>query len=389
VGFYSAFSLQLPSLFPIVETHPDPDSIQDLRILNPWPELAAAAAKLKDLDSLDDHQHDHVPYLLLLLHYLEKWKESHGGSPPTGYKEKTEFRDLIRAGARTNNPQGGEENFDEAVAAVLKNVNPWTLSGSLRETFEMDQCAHITPTSDSFWIIASAVKSFYASHGVLPLPGSLPDMKARSADYISLQNIYKAKARKDLAEVVANVRSTETRFNGSSQSPPISEKEIETFCKNAAHIKVIRGRGIPRLRPDATHTIKVIRNSLENPDSLIPIFIALQALDALVTEYQETKLSPSSPPFPDDPTHWSVTLSNLLALLSTTDNALDDDTLSRIEMAVEEVKRAGGGELHNISSLTGGLVAQEALKVLTRQYVPLDNTCVFDGVGAKTEMFRL
>jgi amyloid beta precursor protein binding protein 1 len=29
------------------------------------------------------------------------------------------------------------------------------------------------------------------------------------------------------------------------------------------------------------------------------------------------------------------------------------------------------------------MVAQEAIKVITRQYVPVDNTCVFDGIRAK------
>lgn len=51
--------------------------------------------------------------------------------------------------------------------------------------------------------------------------------------------------------------------------------------------------------------------------------------------------------------------------------------------------RAGGSELHNIASLTGGLIAQEVIKVITRQYVPVDNTCVFDGVASRTCVLRL
>lgn len=100
VGFYSTFSLQLPAEFPIVETHPDPETTQDLRLLNPWPELIEAGARINNLDSLDDHQHGHVPYILLLLHYLEKWKASHDGNVPSNYKEKTEFRELVKASAR-------------------------------------------------------------------------------------------------------------------------------------------------------------------------------------------------------------------------------------------------------------------------------------------------
>lgn len=137
VGFYSHFSVQLPDAFPIVDTHPDPASTQDLRLLQPWPELTSfMGEKTKDLDSMSDHHHGHVPYLLLLLHFLEDWKASHGGNPPGDYKEKKEFKALIESKARTNNPEGGEENFDEAAAAVLKSLNKPSLPTGLHEIFD-------------------------------------------------------------------------------------------------------------------------------------------------------------------------------------------------------------------------------------------------------------
>ncbi|KAL1960404.1 hypothetical protein VTO42DRAFT_7703 [Malbranchea cinnamomea] len=384
VGFYAAVSIQMPSVFPIVETHPSPESTQDLRLTNPWPELAATVKKIENLDTLDDHQHGHVPYLLLLLYYLKKWKQTHGGNLPKTYQEKSEFRDLVRSGARTNNPEGGEENFDEAVAAVLKSINPWSLSSGLRDIFNMEQCTNLTPESNNFWIIAFAVKKFYDTHGVLPLPGSLPDMKAQSADYIWLQNIYKSKARVDAAEVEATVRATEAQLNRGTQVP---RKEIEVFCKNAAHIKVIKGRDIPFFQGENTdpHVINAVRANLANhPEPLVQIFIALKVLDRLVSEYQNADPKPSSSPL-DVPENWTRVLSQIVP-----DSVLEpEEARERIEAAMAEVRRAGTAELHNISSLAGGVAAQEALKLLTRQYVPLDNTFIFDGVGSKGDMFRL
>lgn len=145
VGFYSHFSLYLPPAFPIVDTHPDPTSTTDLRLLSPWPELVSfAEEKTRDLDQMSDHEHGHVPYLLLLLHYLEEWKKTHEGRAPENYREKTEFRETVRAGARTNNAEGGEENFDEAVAAVLKTLNPPTASSAVRAVFAADECKNLT-----------------------------------------------------------------------------------------------------------------------------------------------------------------------------------------------------------------------------------------------------
>ncbi|CAI7634036.1 unnamed protein product [Penicillium glandicola] len=387
VGFFSTFSVQLPAEFPIVETHPDPESTQDLRLLNPWPELVSAAANLDNLDTLDDHQHGHVPYILLLLHFVEQWKQSHEGNAPSNYKEKTEFREFVRSQTRTSNPEGGEENFDEAVSAVLKTISPFSLRSSIREIFEMTQCQQLSASSQDFWVIASAIKTFYASHGVLPLPGSLPDMKAQSADYVSLQNIYKAKARQDVEEVTRTVRQLESQLQ--RQTPTIPDRDIEVFCKNAAHIKVVLGRDIPQISIDsAASTLKTIRNELNVPDSLIPIFIATQILDSVVDEIQSSGREEESSV--DDDGLWNSHTERILALLTAADgSAVCQEARAQIARAIKELRRAEGGELHNISSLTGGLVAQEALKVITRQYGPLDNTCVFDGARSKSEMYRL
>lgn len=141
VGFYSYFSLQLPETFPIVDTHPDPASTQDLRLLDPWPELLEfVRSKTDNLETLSDHDHGHIPYLLLLLHYLDGWKIFHNGKPPADYKEKKEFKSLVEKGARTDNAEGGEENFDEAAAAVLKSLNPPSLPSGLRDVFDHEDC---------------------------------------------------------------------------------------------------------------------------------------------------------------------------------------------------------------------------------------------------------
>lgn len=61
-------------------------------------------------------------------------------------------------------------------------------------------------------------------------------MKAQSAVYIQLQTIYKNKARKDAAEVLATVRE----LPGGKDIDPA---EVELFCKNAAFIKLINATG--------------------------------------------------------------------------------------------------------------------------------------------------
>jgi NEDD8-activating enzyme E1 regulatory subunit len=350
-GFYSCFSVQLPSTYPIIDTHPDPDSTQDLRLLSPWPELLAEAKALGDLDELEDHDHGHVPYILILLYYLEKWKEENEGRTPGTFKEKTQFRDMVKAGARTKHAEGGEENFDKAAGAVLKTIAPSSIKPGCRELFEMEQCDNLAPNSPSFWLIASAIKSFYNTHKFLPVPGSLPDMKAKSADYIKLQNVYKSRARQDIAEVTWAVRAAEKDLKRKSVIP---EAEIEAFCKNAAHVKVLRGGLLPQLLIEGgdERTGQRVSTELQNPDSLLPILLAFESSGPGIIRSDKIDVQAAN-------------------------------------CAFEEVNRVGGRELHNISSLTGGMVAQEAIKILTRQYVPVDNICIFDGIKGSTVALKL
>lgn len=247
-GFYSYFRIMLPGSFPIVDTHPDSTATTDLRLLTPWEELSTFVANLtKNLDEQPAHEHGHIPYVALLLHFLAKWKDEHGSYPST-YKDKTTFRKLVSDATRTDNPEGGEENFEEAVAAVLKTISSPTLSSAVKEVFDYKPNEVHTPqptlqdpltvwqmeSKSSFWIIAAAIKQFYEKHKELPLPGSVPDMKAQSTIYVQLQNIYKTKARQDVAEVLETVRSH-------PGGKDVDVAEVESFCKNAAFIKLIHG----------------------------------------------------------------------------------------------------------------------------------------------------
>jgi len=138
-GFYSYFRVRLPGAFPIVDTHPDETATTDLRLLSPWPELETFAKSMtSDIDKLNNHDHGHIPYVVILLHYLDQWRKTHDGTYPTTYKDKIAFRQMVSEGARRDNAEGGEENFDEAVAAVLKNVTQPSLPSSLKKVFDYE-----------------------------------------------------------------------------------------------------------------------------------------------------------------------------------------------------------------------------------------------------------
>ena len=145
-GFYSYFRIHLPGAFPIVDTHPDATASTDLRLLAPWPELSDFARGMTgNIDSMNDHDHGHLPYIVILLHYLDRWREAHDGKNPSTYKEKMDFRQIVSDATRRNNPEGGEENFEEAVAAVVRNIVPPSLPSSLGAVFKYRQDHPVSP----------------------------------------------------------------------------------------------------------------------------------------------------------------------------------------------------------------------------------------------------
>ena len=192
-------------------------------------------------------------------------------------------------------------------------------------------------------------------------------MKAESDVYVKLQSIYKAKARKDAAEVLEIVRVNPAGKN-------IEKVEVDAFCKNAAFIKLIRAsESVSNLQKLASkflfHAYAVSSNAfIENElyeGSLLPIYLALSATSHFDLASKSDILSDIESKLP-----------------GTSEN-------EQIVEAATEVARAKGGELHNISSLTGGMVAQEVIKIITKQYIPVDNLCVFDGIKSKAQIFRL
>lgn len=273
-GLLSYFRISLPGSFPVVDTHPEATATTDLRLLSPWPELQTFAREMtKDIDSMDNHDHGHLPYVVILLHFLEKWKVTHGDYPKK-YSEKTQFRTMVADATRA----GGEENFEEAVAAVLKTVVSPGIPSDLKEVFNHH---HDDPVSlgsaskkhhqivganvrfqieqkASFWIIVDAVKTFYQKHSCLPLPGNVPDMKAQSNVYIQLQNLYKSKAREDVEEVLQTVQQAP---GGKDVDP----EEVKLFCKNAAFVKLINAGTV-----DADRLAKITGKSQRAFDRHVP-----------------------------------------------------------------------------------------------------------------------
>lgn len=82
-------------------------------------------------------------------------------------------------------------------------------------------------------------------------------MKASTGSYVSLQNVYKAKAKADLNAVGRHLRETLVRVGLDEDA--VGEDELADFVKNAAFLKVIAGRSLRQEREETDFNREAIR----------------------------------------------------------------------------------------------------------------------------------
>lgn len=127
----------------VVETHPD-NEMPDLRLDRPFDGLKKHIDSI-NLDEMSFKDHCHIPYLIILYKYLEKWISMHGALPKT-YKEKQQLRDMIKNGMRRDkhDSSNSEENFEEAMKAVNKCVRVSDIPDSVINILNDDRCVNLT-----------------------------------------------------------------------------------------------------------------------------------------------------------------------------------------------------------------------------------------------------
>lgn len=135
---------------------------------------------------------------------------------------------------------------------------------------------------------------------------------------------------------------------------------------------------------------------------MIQLYICFLAYDSYVAKHSTTALNDashdtSSLNFEDreavisDITAAAQEISESLILEA--DTSLEEPERTALKVSIHklvtDLVNAQGGELHNVAAVTGGMVAQEVIKAVTKQYVPVDNTCLFDGVKSRASVLRL
>lgn len=290
---------------------------------------------------------------------------------------------LISAMKNRDDVQNEEmENFEEAMRAVNTALQPTKLPDTVEKILTDGKCLSLDNKSEDFWIMARGLKDFIENEqGLLPVRGSIPDMFSDSDRYIQLSNVYRNKAAQD-AEVV--YRSVQTHLESIGKSPEsISEASVKQFCKEASNLRLHRDAGSIADEFSGKNSANLVSTLEQNPDSEIAYYLILRGVDRFQTDFNVLPGGDDDQVEPD------------IGRLKSCVSKVLSDCYPGIPAAVikddfvHEVSRYGAAEPHALAAFIGGCAAHEAIKLLTRQYVPIDNLFLFNAMTMNTLTLKI
>lgn len=391
-GLFGFVRVQSPDVS-VLETFPD-QVTEDLRLANPFPELQEFVNQIGNPDDVKDGLlHGHIPYVALLVHYYQKWRAQTGyqGTGNLSVAQRREIRALVEGGRRqvaaaaaaedeggaANKGPKSEENFQEAINSLHKLNQPPPPDALQRLFAHPEADRRGEDGSDAFWITVAAAREFHRRHGVLPITGKVNDMTSTTELFIGLQKCYQQKAAQDADEVHA--LAVQLAGGSPGRAPP--KEYVVAFCRNIWSLRHIHFRTLSEETAPGTARADYIKKL----DGDLPWYILLRAADKY---HQEHGQFPGGRAFDDEA--WEA---DVPALQKTAKALLADLGVavpSEIDAAkVQEWVRYGAGEVHTVSAVVGGVAAQECIKLITNQRVPLANTLIFNGIEGTFSVHEL
>ncbi|KAG7192223.1 uncharacterized protein KQ657_001941 [Scheffersomyces spartinae] len=365
MGYYGSLHV-IRSETTVVETH-HPSQRFQLFLDKPWPELQQFVDSF-DLETLDETDHAQVPYIVIYIKLLAQLRASNSPIPKT-YQQKQHFKTLIESLSRDISQ---ETNFIEASSSLFRTVLETEIPPSVVEIMKIASKLDLTQTS-LFWIYVKALENFASKNeGLLPLPGTLPDMASNTANYVQLQKIYHQKAIKDREAFAKEVQILSASL-GREEADDLNLDLISSFCKNSNLLYVSKGsykqvseQIVKDCLVPGKYNISAVYLSLLNTRYYFNIFGSLPSIKDLESF---TQLA------------FDVIFKPYMSSIS--------DIPESVILTFTDVLSHNTNSYHNLASFIGGITAQEVLKIATAQYIPLDNVFVFDGIVSTSQKWKI
>jgi amyloid beta precursor protein binding protein 1 len=299
----------------------------------------------------------------------------------------------------------------------------------------------IPPHVLQFQLLVLALKRFLSSNDDFPpLEGTIPDMTSDTARYVALQEAYRRQAERDwsaVREIVGSLLGEcERRRNGCDLKVAMpTNDEVQTFCKNSRYLRILETRPLfyeYELQDPLSPIVASLASTLPSSSSSSPSSDYAPLPDnvyAIQSDAREDLLATTMDPHETDPAQtpvlWWIALRACDAFYDRHGHypgkhdqelAWEADAnevygcmvriaggmgLAESDLVKEhlldpvrgkdlarEVVRYDEAEIHNVAAVVGGVASQEAVKLITGQYVPIDDTYIYNGIASTAGVYR-
>ncbi|OHT15161.1 ThiF family protein [Tritrichomonas foetus] len=338
--------------------------LEELRILNPFPELVEFFDSL-DFDKLDDAEHSHIVFPAILHRVRTSLLKELNVETLTS-KNSVDVRAKIDSFRRLKkDPEPNADPFMDEPGIDEAHDNIFLIYGKPRLPLLAEECFMVSDmigeVDEPFWQLVRATQRFYKKYAALPHYGGCPDMEASSAQYRKLKHVYLEKSEKDWAEISEDLKSRNVQ---------IDEETFDRFRRNVWKIGGIQ--------------YKPLKETLEKlpdeyclyDDASIRLGI-VQHLFIAVRRFIENNNRPPSNTEED----FSFLLAEIEKLKDkNVEQQLPEQFIIEREKFVREFCRYKGEVLPSVVASFAAMLAQEITKLIIKQANPVKGIVLYDAI---------
>jgi len=169
----------------------------------------------------------------------------------------------------------------------------------------------------------------------------------------------------------------------------VSQEDLSTFCQNVHSMELFQTRSLEEeMTPKLTEDLEgdwmmATMDPYEVPDHTP--FLWYIGFRACQVFYEMHGRYPGvTDAYQEDVGPLQECIVQVVSSMNLQENELVQSTLLAAETPkfAQELARYGQAEIHTIASLVGGVASQEAVKIITGQYVPFNNTYIYNGIAS-------
>ena len=378
--------------------------VSDYRLSCPWKELKDFANSF-DLEKMDLIDHKNVPYFVILLKALDKYRNNKNDpeANPNNKEEKEEFKNIVKGFMLSTGTEGENENIEEALSKLYfcNKYNNKLTTYKMEQIFEVIEKIsqkEIFSKSNNymklFFIYFITLKQFFNKYKTYPLCGPIPDMISNTKNFIGLKQIYNTKAKNDHKEMrdMINIEIKENK-NLSDEEKSELNKLVNNLTTDQIDIVDILNKNWPQtslfVYPD-----NVNEEEAKNfdPDQFDEDFQKLNFVWYLLFRASDKFMNKNKRYPGQNIDDFKKDVPELFELLKEEFSKLSvkPDLGSQLnEDNAFEFCRMGKGFVPPVVSIIGSMASQEIIKLITYQFETVNNTVIYDGINVTLSNIKI